>query len=1614
MFKGRTAAPNGAVVDDRGFDAWGSGTDGTFVETIVPPASVNGTPGSDFIHVSGDGLTAPPGYNDIPGATNGNDVITSGGGGDDIVFAGLGDDRIIFSSDFTGADQVDGQGGTDTVELNGDYTATVALQAGTLANIETLQLDAGHSYSLDFTNAALTNAVTIDASTLGQFDSLTVQDSNKYAAYVPSVVGGAGDDTIIGIFSHVDLSHGGNDRFIGTQEFGGQVYMGAALTAEDSITSADVELNGDYSVGFDFGSATLKDLRSLTFDAGHSYNITLTDSDVVGYSIGIYATALGATDSLTFSAAALRNSHMYFASSAGNNDVVGTPNDDNFFFNFSGSISVQAGGGDDNIGFNPGALDPTRAHLDGGLGYDGVELDSGLSCTLDPSWIKNIEYIQLNGTSSDAYHLVLTDGILAAGSTLTIDDNSHIQQYIDGSAVTDWHLKFIGSSVGETLIGGALSDKFQLLIDPNSTDLGGGGDDTFYANAASLGSGQIIDGGAGTDTIEVSGPVSFQDIVIGNLTNVEVMHLDSLGYFSFTTTDSTVAAGQTLFVDGSSLAGGRTLKFTGSAETDGNFHLVGGSGNDTIIAGNGNDILEGRGGNDYLNGFFGNDTVSYEHAGGAVTVSLAIIGPQTIGGGQGTDTIKNIDNLIGSKFNDKLTGNDGDNDLQGMAGNDALDGGNGSDTADYALATGGVTVDLGNSGAQNVGGGAGTDTLISIENLKGSAFADVLLGNSIDNRLDGGDGDDEIDVSSGGNDTALGGAGNDVIVAGGALTSADKIDGGDGIDKVLLDGDYSAGVTLSATTLINAEILALAAGHSYKIATNNAMVAAGQSLTVDGSSLTATDSLNFNGSAEHDGAFVLMGGGGNDTLIGGAGSDTVDYAGATGGVTVSLAVTTAQNVGGGEGTDTLNSIENVEGSKFGDALTGTSGNNTIILSDGGNDTATAGAGNDVIVMGGSLTAADKIDGGVGTDKVMLDGDYSAAVTFSAATMINVETLSLAADHSYTLTTNNANVGAGQTLTVDGSQLGAADVLTFNGSAETDGKLVILGGAGNDALTSGAGDDTLSGGAGDDALVAPKGGNDTVNGGDGNDTIRMGAFLTSADRIDGGSGADQAWITGDYSHGLTFSGTTMVNVETLVLGAGYSYTLTTNNANVAAGQTLTVDGSRLGAANTLTFNGSAEADGKLVILGGAGNDTLTSGAGDDTLSGGAGNDTLTAPKGGNDTISGGDGDDTIRMGAFLTATDRIGGGYGADQAWLTGDYSHGLTFSATTMVNVETIVLGAGYSYTLTTNDATVAAGQTLTVDGSGLKAGDILVFDGSAEMNGRFAILGGAGNDVLTGGTGADHFDLTKGGNDTANGGAGDDSFVFGGALTSADHVDGGSGKDTVVLNGDYSAGLTFSATTTVNVETLQLLGTHSYALTMSDATVAAGEVLTVTAKTLTQSLTFDGSAEQDGSFVVLGGKGNDALTGGVHGDTLSGGAGNDTIMGGGGGDVLSGWSGHNSFVYDGVTDSTGPAFDTISQFNVKSDAIDLWFQVAKIDSAVSGGALTSGQFDSDLAAAIGSGQLQSDHAVLFTPDSGDYVGETFLIVDANGIAGYQAGQDLVIAFDHTAHLDHFNLTNFI
>ena len=107
--------------------------------------------------------------------------------------------------------------------------------------------------------------------------------------------------------------------------------------------------------------------------------------------------------------------------------------------------------------------------------------------------------------------------------------------------------------------------------------------------------------------------------------------------------------------------------------TNGNDNLPGTAGADLFIASGGNDFLDGRG---------GNDTVSYANWSGPVTVALGMNGAngsankyivQWIFGQpytwyNSTDTLRSVENVIGSRFNDTITGNELDNILTGLGG----------------------------------------------------------------------------------------------------------------------------------------------------------------------------------------------------------------------------------------------------------------------------------------------------------------------------------------------------------------------------------------------------------------------------------------------------------------------------------------------------------------------------------------------------------------------------------------------------------------------------------------------------------------------------------------------------------------------------------------------------------------------------------------------------------------------------------------------------------------------------------------------------------------------------------------------------------------------------------
>jgi Ca2+-binding RTX toxin-like protein len=131
------------------------------------------------------------------------------------------------------------------------------------------------------------------------------------------------------------------------------------------------------------------------------------------------------------------------------------------------------------------------------------------------------------------------------------------------------------------------------------------------------------------------------------------------------------------------------------------------------------------------------------------------------------------DKLFAGAGNDRLFGEDGSDTLMGGAGADYLNGGAGTDTVLYTSAPTGVTASLANA-AINTGEAAG-DSYVSIENVTGSGFNDILVGNGAANILSGGVGNDRL-TGLAGNDVLGGGAGNDIFVFAAPLNAATNVD----------------------------------------------------------------------------------------------------------------------------------------------------------------------------------------------------------------------------------------------------------------------------------------------------------------------------------------------------------------------------------------------------------------------------------------------------------------------------------------------------------------------------------------------------------------------------------------------------------------------------------------------------------------------------------------------------------------------------------------------------------------------------------------------------------------------------------------------------------------------
>lgn len=409
----------------------------------------------------------------------------------------------------------------------------------------------------------------------------------------------------------------------------------------------------------------------------------------------------------------------------------------------------------------------------------------------------------------------------------------------------------------------------------------------------------------------------------------------------------------------------------------------------------------------------------------------------------------------------------------------------------------------------------------NVQNMAGflnQIFAgdDDLTDGSGNDHLQGFNGNDTFHMTHGGTDAADGGFGDDSFDYADEFDAADSVNGDSGFDQLFLDGDYSGGVVMNASTMTGIDRIEVADGHSYDLTTNDANLSFSH-LTVDGSALNSLNdddedsTLSFDGSGESDSSFSLIGGFFDDNLIGGAqgdyfdggegsdvmngndGSDTVDFGRAFNGVYADL----GNGFAFGQGNDTLISIENAYGSQWGDTIYGSDVGNFILGNDGSDwlygyagETDDAGAR----LSSDNPFDGDYIDGGEGFDHIFGGDGYD---TLYGGTDD---------DEMYGGADGDSMYGGDENDTMYGDE--GADRMSGDRGSDT-----MYGGDDNDVMRGFNGKDHLYGGNGDDRLVGG-GQHDVLDGGEGADTFHfditnraLGAFDTiqhfdaSEDKID---------------------------------------------------------------------------------------------------------------------------------------------------------------------------------------------------------------------------------------------------------------------------------------------------------------------------------------------------------------------------------------------------------------------------------------------------------------------------------------------------------------------------------
>jgi Ca2+-binding RTX toxin-like protein len=1465
---------------------------------------------------------------------SGNDTL-GGGGGSDTLAGNAGNDSLVGGSGVDVATFASTRAGYTITGLGGGVFTVVGPDgADTVSGIEALRFSdqtiwfaatAGNDSILGTPGTDSINGVDGNDT----LDGLGGPDSLLGSAGEDSIVGGAGNDTLRGGGGGDTVTGGdGNDNIAGNSGADSLVGgVGNDTLAYDSFASGDpASIQG----------AQVDLLAGTAIDNwGNADSISGFES-VVGTSAA--DTLSGGNGNDSFFGADQHDSISGLAGNDnlsggfGNDTLDGGPGDD-FLRPFDGSDSIIGGPGFDNVGYN-GDTGPIAATVTAGTdgqdaiitsalgadtatGIDAIEgTAAGDTFTVTSAASGGIQLRGFAGADTiasaltDRTTLVLADYRVSAATQGAHVDLQAERAFNDGFGSQDVLINIAivrGTDFGDTLLGTDLNDRFRGRGGNDSMDgRGGTGDVLDYGQAASgivadLVNGIVQDGEGGADTV-----ANFEDIY--------------------------------------ATIGADSILGSGASEV---FRPFGGA-----------DTVDGGGGSSDRLSYIIQTTGLSTPPPAPVGVVVDLVGGTALDPWGDTDIIAGIERVTGTALADSIVGGAEANRFNGRGGDDTLNGGRGGDFAEYGNAASGVAVNLTDGTAQDGEGGA--DTLISIENVIGSAHADTLTGVSQRGRatsdLRGGAGDDLLTGIAGEYVRAdyadqIGG----LLISLGAGTAVDGFGNTDTLVNIrgaVMFGDFAD--TLLGT--VNSEWFSPSEGNdsvgagggfdiisyagsdvggvSVNLVTQRATDTGGGADTIvgiEGVSTSFGDDTIIGGTQNN----LFAPGAGADSVDGGLGEDTISYvlgfsadgsqfgANEAGdrlpvqGVLLDLAAGTATDFAGDA--DTIIGFEHAQGSTAGDTLRGSAIANRIEGAEG-NDAIEGREGDDTLA---GQWGNDSLDGGSGTNTAVFAGN---AADFAIGAL---------AGGRISVTDLRAGAPEGADTLTGIAFLQFADTIVAASTGPTEGADTLNGTAGNDTIDALGGADSVSGLDGADSIVGGAGA-DTLRGGPGNDSY---VVDSAADIVIEASGegtdivfADLSWTLANHVDNLTLQGT-----------AGHGGTGNAQ-ANRIAGN---------GGANSLAGLGGAD-----TLDGGDGADTLEGGDASDRLNGGTGDDLFLVATG--DVITDAGGADTV-----MTANSWI------MQAFLETLLLTGADTANANGSNFDNLIVGNGAAnriFGFAGSDTIAGNGGDDFLDGGtgadsivGGAGNDLLKVDDLADAVGEAA---GGGNDTVLATVNwalGDHFETLQLsgaaplvgtgnaldnriiGNQGANrllGGDGADTLD---GLVNADTLEGGGGNDTYTIN--FGADLVVEApgggfdtvrssinhTLAANVEALNLIGTTAINGTGNT------ENNTINGNSIGNRLRGQDGADTvnglGGADTVEGGNGNDRLTGGDGNDVLNGGTGNDTMIAGANADI---------FRYD----QSAHGGDSISDFTPGEDL----FHIARagFGNVLAAGALGAGNFASN------------------------------------------------------------------